>query len=415
MRGAAPRIAGVLLGCAAARAPAQVPASKDAPPKIRVLATTRGTFAAFGEPSASGSGAAAFHATRRDGREGIYTTSGGAPSPIVLAGDPVPDGAAAWVVARLGRRPTVGGAAGCAFTAEFEGGGKAVLVSRGFGFSPAFVADSGESFRSFGDDALIDLRGNVLFHAEIDPARDRARVGPVPPEAAAPSRSPEDDAAALPPVRLTSAGRAESYHHALFLEDAAGRLTLVAGTQDRFLDLTDEIALNASGAFAFVASVREKHWTLFASSGSTLFEVAETGDEWSAFHRPALSPDGRIALVVEKRDGAPAVARVPKGGGAPSIVADAEGGFTAIGPNVAIDDAGTIAFVAEREDVGGLYLADPGAAPRLVVPIGTAAGGDAIAAFRLSNRAFGRARQLFALVALDPDGQAIVSIELPRK
>jgi hypothetical protein len=415
VRGAAPRIACVLLGCAAARAPAQVPAAKDAPPKIRVLATTRGTFAAFGEPSASQKGDAAFHATRKDGREGIYTTSGGAPSPIVLAGDPVPDGAAAWVVARLGLRPTIGGPSGCAFTAEFEGGGRAVLVSRGFGFDPEFVADSGESFRSFGDDALIDLRGNVLFHAVIDPARQRAREELGGSQPTAPNAPPEDPATAPPPVRRTFAGRAESYHHGVFLEDVSGRLTLVAGTLEGFLDLTDEIALNASGAVAFVASVREKHWTLFATNGSTLFEVAETGEEWSAFHRPAMSPDGLVALVVEKRDGAPAVARVPKGGGAPTIVADATGGFTAIGPNVAIDDAGTIAFVAEREDGGGLYLADPGAAPRLVVPIGTAAGGDAIAAFRLSNRAFGRARQLFALVALDPDGQAIVSIELARK
>jgi hypothetical protein len=415
VRGAAPRVACVLLGCAAARAPAQVPAAKDAPPKIRVLATTRGTFAAFGEPSASQKGDVAFHATRKDGREGIYTSSGGTPSPIVLAGDPVPDGAAAWVVARLGRRPTLSGAAGCAFTVEFEGGGKAVLASRGFGFEPEFVADSGEAFRSFGEDALLDLRGNVLFHALLDPPRDRERDEFVRPESTASGALPEDDANATPPVRRTFAGRAESFHHGLFLEDANGRLTLVAGTQEGFLDLTDEIALNASGAVAFVASVREKHWTLFSTTGSTLLEVAETGEEWSAFHRPAMSPDGHVALVVEKRDGAPAVARVPKGGGAPSIVADATGGFTAIGPNVAIDDAGTIAFVAEREDVGGLYLADPGAAPRLVVPIGTAAGSDAIAAFRLSNRAFGRARQLFALVALDPDGQAIVSIELAGK
>ena len=415
MRGAAPRVACVLLGCAAAHAPAQVPAAKDAPPKIRVLASTRGTFAAFGEPSASREGDVAFHATRRDRREGIYTSSGGTPSPVALAGDPVPDGAATWVIARLGRRPTIGGAAGCAFTVEFEGGGKAVLVSRGFGVAPEFVADSGEAFRSFGDDALVDLRGNVLFHAVIDPARQREREEFVRSESTASSTLPENDATATPPVRKTFAGRAESFHHGLFLEDAFGRLTLVAGTQEGFLDLTDELALNPSGAVAFVASVREKHWTLFATSGATLFEVAETGEEWSAFHRPAMSPDGLIALVVEKRDGAPAVARVPKGGGAPTIVADAAGGFTAIGPNVSIDDAGTIAFVAEREDVGGLYLADPGAAPRLVVPIGTVTGSDTISAFRLSNRAFGRARQLFALVAFEPDGQAIVSIELGRK
>ena len=118
-------------------------------------------------------------------------------------------------------------------------------------------------------------------------------------------------------------------------------------------------------------------------------------------------------MVVEKRDGAPAVAR-PEGRRRSD---DRRRRRERLHGDRAQrrDDAGTIAFVAEREDVGGLYLADPGAAPRLVVPIGTAAGGDAIAAFRLSNRAFGRARQLFALVALEPDGQAIVSIELARK
>src|SRR5262249_21270223 len=236
---------------------------------------------------------------------------------------------------------------------------------------PEFVADSGESFRSFGDDAMIDSRGNVLFRAVVDPPREPESEEFTRAAATSGDALPEDDATLRPPVRTTFEGRAESFDQGLFLEDPMGELSLVAGTSDGFLDLTDDLALNASGAIAFVASVRTRHWTLLATTGETLIEVAETGDEWAAFHRPALGPDGRIAMVVEAKDGAPAVARFPKGGGAPSIVADATSGFAALGPVVAIDDVGTIAFVGERDDgSGGLYLADPDGPPRLVVPIG---------------------------------------------
>lgn len=425
MREAPARIAFALLGLAAARAPAQqVPAapqgvppaagsSAGAAPKIRVLASTRGRFSAFGEPSAARDGSVAFRATRKDGRDGIYTTAGGSPEPIALVGDPVPDGDSAWIIAHVGARPSIVGAFGCAFTVEFEGGGKGVLVSRGFGDAPEFVADSGEGFRSFGDDALIDGRGNVLFRAAVDPKGHQQGDDFNRSETTTANDLPATDATQTPPVRVTFDGRKEAFEEGLFLEDVVGELTLVAGTRDGFLDLTDDLAMNESGGVAFVAANRVKHWTLFVSSGRTLLEAVETGDEWRALHRPALGPDGRIALVVESKDGAPAVARIPKGGGEPTIVADAKSGFAGLGPNVAIDGFGTIAFVGEREDGGGgLFLADPGGAPRLVVPIGAAAGPDAIAAIRLSNRSFGRRGQVVALVALEPEGQAIVSIEL---
>jgi hypothetical protein len=409
----------VLLTLLAARAPAQSAAPARpldaATPRVRVLATTEGPFRSFDEPSCARAGFAVFHAVGKDGRDSIFASSGGAAMLVARAGGQVADGAQRWTIAKLGTRPTVNDRFLCAFTVEFTAGGRAVLVGQGVSQNFEFAADSGEAFRSFGDDAMIDARRAVLFRALIDPPGhpdtagfDRAKVTD-------PRMLTDPDRNIAPPERLTVTGKRRAFHEGLFLERIGAR-DVVLDTHSDCLDLQDDFASTDGGAIALIASQRPSHWSLLLFDEKRRpIEVAETGVEWRAFHRPALNLLGKLAFVAETIDGGAVVCRAVAGVPRPAILADARTGFVAIGPNVSIDDRGAVAFVGAREDdSGGLYLVDQPGQARLVLPIGTPAGRATISAIRLSNRAFGRPGQLVALVALDPEGEAIVSVELPR-
>jgi hypothetical protein len=391
------------------RAPAQVSA-----PRVRVLASTEGAFRSFDEPACARSGFAVFHAIGKDGRDSIFASAGGAPVVVARAGTQVEDGPRRYTIARLGTRPTVNERFVCAFTVEWKEGGKAVLVALGATQKFEFVADSGEAYRTFGEDALVDARRSVLFRAEIDPPGhpdtagfDRAKVTD-------PKVLEDPDRSIPPPDRLTVDGRRKAFHQGLFLVKLGAR-DVVADTQQDVLDLQDDFAFNDGGVVALIVARRPKHWTLVLDQGSRPVAVAETGTEWSAFHRPALNLLGRMAFVAEMIDGGAVVCRALAGVGRPAILADARTGFVAVGPNVSIDDRGEVAFVGQREDgSAGLFLVDLPGEARLVLPVGTAVGHAKVAGIRLSNRAFGRPGQLAALVALDPPGEAIVVLDLPR-
>ena len=415
--GAAGRLL-LLLTAAGARLPAQTAAAPRATgpavPKVRLLASTDGPFASFDEPACSRGGFAIFHAVGKDGRDSIFASSGGAALAIARAGDPVADGARSYTIEKLGTRPTVNDRFACAFTVQFKEGGRAVLVGDGARHEFQFVADSGEAYRSFGEDALIDAQRAILFRADLDPPGHPDTAGFDPAKITDPRALEDPDRNIPPPERLTFDGRKKAFHAGLFLL-RIGTREVVADTQRSFLDVQEDFAFGDGGAIALIASRRPKHWTLLIDQGIRPIEVAETGAEWRAFHRPALNAVGRLAFVAEPIDGGAVVCRTLQGVGRPVVLVDAHAGFTAIGPNVSIDERGVVAFVGAEEDgSAGLYLVDTPGRARLVLPFGSAAGRATIAAIRLSNRAFGRPGQLAALVQLDPPGEAIVTVDLPR-
>jgi hypothetical protein len=381
---------------------------------VRLLASTEGPFASFDEPACCRAGFAVFHAVGKDGRDSIFASSGGGPLAIARAGERVADGPRNYTIEKLGTRPTVNDRFVCAFTVQFKEGGRAVLVGDGARRDFRFVADSGEAYRSFGEDALIDAQRGVLFRAELDPPGHPDAAGFDPAKVADPRALEDPDKNIPPPERITFDGRRKAFHVGLFLL-RIGTREVVADTQSAFVDVQEDFAFGDSGAVALIASRRPKHWTLLIDQGIRPIEVAETGAEWSAFHRPALNALGRLAFVAETIDGGAVVCRALAGIGRPVVLADSRTGFTAIGPNVSIDESGAVAFVGTEEDgSGGVYLVDAPGQARLVLPIGSAAGRSTIRAIRLSNRAFARAGQLVALVQLEPAGEAIVSVDLPR-
>lgn len=406
------------VAAAAARLPAQaappVRAIGPAAPHVRVLASTDGPFTSFDEPACSRAGFAIFHCVGKDGRDAIFASSGGAALAIARAGDRVPDGPRAYTIERLGARPTVNDRFVCAFTVGLKEGGRAVLVGEGSRKEFQFVADSGEAYRTFGEDAQVDAQRAVLFRADLDPPGHPDTASFDPAKVADPRALQDPDANIPPPERLTFDGKRKAFHAGLFLLRIGAR-DVVADTHSSFLDIQDDFAFGDGGAIALIASRRPKHWTLLVDQGIRPVEVAETGTEWRAFHRPALNASGRLAFVAETIDGGAVVCRTPAGSGRPLVLADARAGFAAIGPNVAIDERGTVAFVGAADDgSAGLYLVDAPGQARLVLPLGSAAGRAAITALRLSNRAFGRPGQLVALAQLDPPGEAILSVEVPR-
>lgn len=415
--GAAGRVL-LLLTATVARLPAQtappVRASGPAAPRVRVLASTDGPFASFDEPACSRTGFAIFHCTGKDGRDSIFASSGGAALAIARAGDRIPDGPRAWTIERLGTRPTVNDRFVCAFTVGFKEGGRAVLVGEGSRKQFQFVADSGEAYRTFGEDAQVDSQRAVLFRADLDPPGHPDTVSYDPAKVADPRVMEDPDRNIPPPERLTVDGKKKAFHAGLFLLRIGAR-DVVADTHSNFLDIQEDFAFGDGGAIALIASRRPKHWTLLVDQGIRPIEVAETGTEWRAFHRPALNAFGRLAFVAETIDGGAVVCRTLSASGRPVVLADARTGFAAIGPNVSIDERGVVAFVGAAEDgSSGLWLVDAPGQASLVLPIGSPAGRSTIVALRLSNRAFGRPGQLVALAQLDPPGEAIVAVEVPR-
>ncbi len=376
-----------------------------------VLATSEGGLKSFGDPAACRSGWVVFHAVRDDGREGIYASAGSVPTVLAETGTPVQDGDDVWHMKRFGRQPTVSDALVCAFTVEFEGGGKAVLTSEGSTRKYAFVADSGEAFRGFGELAAINSARHVLFRATVDPPSHPDRD----PFNAARLADPErdlDPESIPPPTRLTSSGRKAEFHCGLFL-DRVSDLRTVCTTERGFVDVRDGFAFNDAGFVAFRASRRPGSVSLLIESGGASVALAESGARFTSFEPPALDRRGRAAFVAHGPDGAAFVCRSAWGAGLPEVVADARSGFVAFGPNVSIDDRERVAFVGRRADGReGLYLAGSRGDFTSLLSIGDLVGRRAVKRLRLSNRAFVRSDRIALLALLEPDAEAVVVLQL---
>jgi hypothetical protein len=407
----------------APRAP--VPPQSEAPtpvvpsialPRVVVIATTEGPFAEFDDPAASSSGAVVFHARRDDLREGIYLSTSGVPAPVAETGSAITDGNQTWHVKRLGRAPTVNHTSVVAFTVELAEGGRAVLVAQPGGASKfQFVADSGEAFRDFGDFAAVNESANVAFRATLDPPGhpDRADFNPRRVRDPTLLAKPDD----LPArERMTFAGRKKDYDAGLFVDRTHDLLT-VATTEKLYLDVLDGFAFNDANEVAFRASRSVQNWSLLLDlgGGGSPRVLAETGARFRSFELPSIDARGRVAFVAHSADGSTAVLRSSPAGGLPEVVADASGGFTAFGPNVAIDESGRVAFVAQRREapdrvVEALFLAADKDHVEPLLRVGELVTRHKVAHLRVGSRAFVRAEHLVVLAQLEPDLEALLAV-----
>jgi len=372
-------------------------------PRTLIVATSEGAFAEFGDPCASRAGWLVFHATRDDGRSGIYLAAGGAPAPLAESGGIVPDGKFSWRFRSFGRQPTVNEAGICAFTAVFAEGGSAVLTcSGGAGGEVRFVADSGEAFRGFGDCAAVNAAKWVAFQATVDPDNHPDRAGFDPRKLGDPSHFEHPDQIPAP-TRLTFDGRKPAFHEGLFI-DRGIDLQVAATTTKDLLSVQDGIAFNDAGAIAYRGCKRPRSTSLLLSAGGGTVVLAESGRQFLAFELPAIDLRGRVAFVAHTHDGVGAVCRATRAGGLPEVLADAQSGFVGFGAGVAIDDSGRVAFVGRRADGrDALWLATGYGAAKEMLAVGDVAGRRVIRHLRLGNRAFGRADRIVLLAELEPD------------
>lgn len=424
-----------LLLAAAPAAAARPPSRQEAPPAVappdapdargplradvRVLVTTEGRFAAFGEPAACAAGHVVFHARLDGGGDAIAGTSGGAVTVVVETHQEIVARGKRGTIARLGTRPTVDDRFYVAFTTEFDAGGRAVLLARGFdGGNCALVADSTESFRDFGELAAIGGGGEVAFHATIDPPGHPDRVaggrGSFEPEARRQGDSLD------PPTRVTHDGRVKRLENGLFLDrgDALVTVARTTGAASEALDVEDGFGLADGGALAWRGAPRVGRWAVYVRTGGTPRIVATSDDTRVAFGVPAVDVRGRVAFSATRSDGDAELLVAPPGGRAEPQLA-AGSGYVAIGDSVALDDGGGhVAFVGRRADGSQrLVLTGDARAPDGLVTLlatGDPVGARRIASLRLGARAFLRSDRLAVQLAFDDGVEAIALLHLTR-
>jgi hypothetical protein len=386
---------------------AAAPATAAQAATIRLLATTAGPFAAFSEPSAAADGAVAFRADQDGGGHALCVSTGGAPRVIVRTGDTVEAGGRSGTLATIGGRPGLQSGLEVAFTATFSEGGRAVLVARDGGTRFDLVADGGEAFRRFGEQAALDRNGRVLFHAELDPPGHPDRTGS---RATAEERAAAD--ALAPPRRMTATGRRAAHAGGLFLDHGRWLETVVA-TGETWLDVADGAALGDDGAVVFLASRRVGEWGMWRSDGAAPQRLLSTGDGIAHLGVPALSSGGMAACSVALDGGGTALLRLRSGTVPPEWLFGREAGFAELLDQVAIDAAGRVAFVARGGDAGDrLFLTAAagiagGAPPRQLLSAGAAVDGRTVAGIRLSSAAFIRSDRLALHLVFADGGEAV--------
>jgi len=378
----------------------------------RVLADTVGPFAAFGDPAAAADGGIVFRAVQDGGGVALCITAGGAPRVIVRSGDAVQAGGRSGVLAGIGARPGIRSGFAVAFTATFEEGGRAVLVARDDGARFDLVADGGEAFRRFGEQAAIDRAGRVLFHAELDAHGhpDRTRAGGTEAERAAAD-------ALSPPRRMTAAGRFAAHDTGLFV-DHGRRLQPVVATDGSWLDIADGATLADSGAVAFRASRRVGEWGLWLAAGAAPQRLLATGDGIAAIGLPALNAGGLAACSVTLAGGGGALLRLRGGTAPPEWLIGREAAFPRLADAVAIDAAGRVAFVAHGGAGGDrLFLTAAAgvtgaASPRELLAAGSVVEGRVVATIGLSSAAFAHSDRLVVRLVFTDGVEAIALCHL---
>lgn len=390
------------------------PAGGPAAVEVTLLETTAGRFAAFGEPATGPAGGIVFHAVLDGGGDALCVSGGGVPRIVAQTGSSITANGRHGTLETFGRRPGLDGGLDVAFTATFREGGQAVLLAHDDGAWFERVADGGEAFRQFGDQAAVVGAATVLFHAEIDPRDHPDRLR------ARSSAAAREAAEALPPPpRLTVAGRAVAYDAGLF-RDRGRRLEPVVRTDLEWLDVADGFAVNASGFVAFRAARRVGEWGLWLAANGAPRVLATTGAEIERFGIPALNEPGMVACSAALRGGGAALLRGRFGQPRAEVVVGRDAGFVALSESVSLDPAGRIAFVAHGGAGGDALLLAPAvgsaadATPQPLLAAGAAVAGRRVAEIALSNAAFVRADRLVVRLRFDDGVEAIALLWLRR-
>lgn len=160
--------------------------------------------------------------------------------------------------------------------------------------------------------------------------------------------------------QAASAGQLKGQKDAVFKVKAGGEPTVIA-TEDQFRSFGN-LSINDKGQVAFEANAEEVRGDgIYRGEGGRVTKIVGTGEagdfDW-VNAGPSINSHGRVAFVGERIVDRRYVGGVYVGdGGAVKAVYDIDGPFKSFTGNPALNDKGTVAFLATLETgVGGLYL-----------------------------------------------------------
>jgi hypothetical protein len=200
------------------------------------------------------------------------------------------------------------------------------------GYTFVNVADSGGPLTGFDSPPSINAGGTVAFRASFD------------------DDTPQNS---FDNVRGVFTG-------------GGGGVVAVADTRGDFGDFGFAPSINAAGTVAF----RGVHDTggaqgIYTAAGQVT-EVARVVGGGDFVGEPSINAAGRVAYVVGYAGGFDGFKIFAGGGGAATRIADTDGAFFEFGFFPTINDAGTVAFAAQRRGGGqGVYTGDGGAVTTL--------------------------------------------------
>jgi len=386
------------------------------PPRVVQIAREEGEFKTFSPPACGPSGAVVFHVGLLGDRDGIYASLGGVAIPVARTGDKISGEGAVYRLKELGEMPDVNRHFAVVFSCIFERGGGAILQRTGSHGPFHFVADSSESFASFGPQVIVNSASKVAFTATVDPPGHPDREGSEILDSGK-AAGFDQDGGVLVPKRRTGTGMNRKLHEGVFV-DVRNDLVVIAGSDKDFLDLLSGIDMNERGHVAYRARSRTKNVAVIVDAGGGMPQiVARTGRQFRLIGEPSLSGRGEVAFYAESTaDGKPMICRARWGSGTPKVLAQGEDMVPKLGPTAAISEAGHVAFVAEAKTgevqlvvarvgrAGGVEL-------KTLLSSFRPVGGRKLTSLKLSPRSFGGDFYVAALAGFEKGPRAILRVD----
>jgi hypothetical protein len=315
------------------------------------IADTAGPFSRFGVfPSINAAGTVAFEADLNSGQLGIFTGRGGPLTTIAETGNASPFGGFGAPV--INRRGTV----------AFEAGlspGAGLFTSSGGAITP-IVTNVPPPFEGFADPS-INQAGTLAFVAELKTGELQVLKGTGPPFTVVGDNRGAIDGFASNRTAINARGTVAFF--ARFKDGGAGvftgrggNLTAIADTDSIFTGFgQDGPTINNRGTVAFVGT------------GRTLTAITDTGDGFSFLVNAYINNRGTVAFSAHLDGGGEGIFTGPDLIADRVIeTGDRLAGATVIGVDTRIDlnDRGQLAFVATLSDGReGIFRADPALEP----------------------------------------------------
>jgi len=308
------------------------------------------------EPVINNRGTVAFLTNLDTGGEGIFTGSGGATTTIAIADDSGPSG----TFGTFRSPPALNDEGTVAFTAFLSTG-----VPRGFfggglftsnGGSTTFIADSNLEPAIFLGNPEINNEGTIAITGWRPGEGDRL---------------------------FTVSGGATT-----LIADSSGPFSSVGST-----------AINDAGTVAFFASLDEGGNGLFTTSGGAITSIADSSGPFGFLLGGAINNAGTVAFSAFRDfqdflEGGGGGGIFTSSGGVTTIIADNTGLFRTFPGSLAINDAGTVAFLASLDEGGSGIFTGPNPVTDKVIATGDTLFGSTVTSLKYTRKGLNNAGQL---------------------